>query len=361
MNKKFLFSIGRPFAPLYSAAMRLREFCYRSLVFSSEKMSVPVISVGNLTLGGTGKTPMVQHLAGLLAEHGFKPAIISRGYGGATKEPVSIVSMGSGPLHSAEFVGDEPRFLAETLADVFILTGVVRRLPARRAIELGADVLLLDDGFQHMAVARDLDIVLFSADYLAGNSRVFPGGDLREPVTALKRALCFVLTGVNEKNQQRSEQFANLLSQRFPDKVVYTAGCQTIGFVFRDDTGNLTPVSENPEHSDQALAMCGIARPDSFKNTLQELDITPLDFLVMPDHHRYNEQDLRKIRGVVKKNDAQMIITTEKDMVKLAGADLSVPVYGIRIAVKPSDKFDEMVLLTLGELTSQPPLKGLDE
>ena len=305
-----------------------------------------MISVGNLTLGGTGKTPMVQCLARLLVEHGFKPAIISRGYGGSTKEPVSIVSKGSGPLCSAEFVGDEPRFLAETLEDVFVLTGVVRRLPARRAVEMGADVLLLDDGFQHMAVGRDLDIVLFSADYLAGNSRVFPGGDLREPVTALNRASCFVMTGVTEKNRERSELFADLLRQRFPGKTVYNSECQTVGFVSRDDSGNLTLLPENPKNIDKALAMCGIARPDSFQNTLWECGITPLDFLKNADHHSYKEQDLRKIRGLVEKNDAKMIITTEKDMVKLnkKNLDLSVPVYGIRIAVNPSKEFNDMVL-----------------
>ncbi len=344
MDKKFLFKIGRPFAPLYSTLMRLRESCYRRSVFSTEKMGVPVVSVGNLTLGGTGKTPMVQYLARLLVGHGFKPAIISRGYGGSTKEPVSVVSTGSGPLCSAEFVGDEPRFLAETLENVLVLTGVVRKLPARRAVEMGADILLLDDGFQHMAVGRDLDIVLFSADYLAGNSRVFPGGDLREPVTALNRASCFVLTGVNEKNRERSGMFAELLSKRFPGKEVYNAGCQTVGFVRRDDNGKLTLLPEKPKNLDKALAMCGIARPDSFKNTLEECGITPLDFLVMADHHSYKEQDLQKIKGLVRENDARLIITTEKDMVKLQNLDLSVPVFGVRVAVEPSERFKNMVL-----------------
>jgi tetraacyldisaccharide 4'-kinase len=351
MNKHFLFKVGRPFSPLYSVLMRFRESCYHRSIFSSEKMPVPVISVGNLTLGGTGKTPMVQHLARLLAGHGFKPAIISRGYGGSTKKPVSIVSTGSTPLCSAEFVGDEPRFLAETLENVLVLTGVVRKLPARRAVEMGADVLLLDDGFQHMAVDRDLDIVLFSADYLAGNSRVFPGGDLREPVTALNRASCFVLTGVNKTNRQRSELFADLLRQRFPGKTVYNSGCQAVGFVSRDNNGNLSLLPENPKNFDKALAMCGIARPDSFQNTLQECGITPLDLLVMADHHNYKKQDLRKIREMVKKNDAQLIITTEKDMVKLNNLDLSVPVYGIRIAVNPAEIFNDMVLEGVREIT----------
>lgn len=363
MNKNFLFNIGRPFSPLYSVLMRVRESCYRRSVLSSEGMPVPVISVGNLTLGGTGKTPMVQYIARMLVEHGFKPAVISRGYGGSTKEPLSIVSMGSGPLSSPEFVGDEPRFLAETLEDVFVLTGVVRKLPARRAVELGADVLLLDDGFQHMAVGRDLDLVLFSADYLAGNSRVFPGGDLREPITALNRASCFVLTGVNEKNKERSKMFADLLSLRFPNKTVYNAGCQTVGFVSRGDDGNLTLLPENPKNLDQALAMCGIARPDSFHNTLQESRITPLCFMTMADHHRYKEQDLRKIKGMVKRHGVRLIITTEKDMVKLNNIDLSVPVYGLRIAVKPSERFNNMVLNKIKGFNCEgnPDSKGMTE
>ena len=115
MDKKWLFFWGRPFSPLYGMVMRSRESCYQRGWFRSTRFSVPVVSVGNLTLGGTGKTPMVQYLARLLLENGLKPAVISRGYGGATRKPVNVVSDGKEVLLSAGLVGDEPRLLAETL------------------------------------------------------------------------------------------------------------------------------------------------------------------------------------------------------------------------------------------------------
>ncbi|HHD57046.1 MAG TPA: tetraacyldisaccharide 4'-kinase, partial [Desulfobulbaceae bacterium] len=305
---------------------------------------VPVISVGNLTLGGTGKTPLVQYLARLLLTNGFMPAVVSRGYGGATKEPVNVVSDDSRILLPAELVGDEPRLLAETLPGVPVLTGVVRKMPAGRAVEMGVDVLLLDDGFQHMAVARDLDLVLFSADFLAGNSRIFPGGDLREPISALRRCSCFVLTGVDEDNRERVGRFAALLRDRFPGKTIYTTGYRQVAYVHRDENDRFIVLQEKPPELDKSFALCGIARPDSFKKTLAGCKITPVDFLAMADHHAYKEHDLARIARLVDKSGAYAIITTEKDMVKLGRAEFKVPVYGVRLGVQAEESFDTMIL-----------------
>ena len=344
--------LGRPFAPLYGALMRIREGCYRRGLFKVERLPVPVISVGNLTLGGTGKTPMVQFLARLLLEHGYSPAVISRGYGGSTKEAVNVVSDGRNVLLPAHLVGDEPRLLAETLPGVMVLTGVVRRLPARHAVGMGADVLLLDDGFQHLAVARDLDLVLFSADHLAGNSRIFPGGDLREPVAALNRCSCFVLTNVTADNRPRADRFASLLRQRFPDKSIFRSSVRIAGYVERDNADRFTLVGAKPVACDRALALCGIARPESFRKTLAACNMDVCDFLTMPDHHNYKEADLARIRRRITKQGARCVVTTEKDMVKLGRVDLGVPVYGLRLQVEADEKFCAMVLETI---TGQAP------
>jgi len=343
METKFLFTLGRPFSPLYGLLMRLRESCYRHGFFKTTRLPVPVISVGNLTLGGTGKTPMVQYLARLLQENGFRPAVVSRGYGGATREPVNVVSDGKRVLLPAALVGDEPRLLAETLPGVPVLTGVVRKLPARHAVGMGADILLLDDGFQHMAVARDVDMVLFSSDYLAGNSRIFPGGDLREPVSALHRCSCFVLTGVDEDNRERGNRFAALLRDRFPGKTIYTTAYRQVAYVHRGGNDRFLTLQEKPPELDAAFALCGIARPESFEKTLAECDISPVDFLSMADHHVYKERDLKQIFRRVDKSGARAVITTEKDMVKLGRVEWKVPVYGIRIGVKAEESFDAMI------------------
>ncbi|MCF6186388.1 MAG: tetraacyldisaccharide 4'-kinase [Desulfobulbaceae bacterium] len=355
MKKKLLYNLGRPFSPLYGILMRFRESCYQRRLFKTTYFPVPVISVGNLTLGGTGKTPMVQNLARLLMENGFRPAVVSRGYGGATKEPVNVVSDGEQILLPAEFVGDEPRLLAETLPGVPVLTGIIRKLPARRAVEMGANVLLLDDGFQHMAVGRDLNLVLFSADFLAGNSRIFPGGDLREPVSALWRSSCFVMTGVNAANTERCTRFIDLLQERFPGKDVYASSSQVVGYVKREGEGTFTVLAEEPPELDSCFGLCGIARPESFKTTVKNCGLTPLDFLILSDHHAYKKDDLRRIREQVRKSGARCIVTTEKDMVKLGRADFDVPVYGIRIEVEVPGRFTDMVLETIKAYINKKP------
>ena len=355
-NRQLLFALGRPFAPLYGLAMRLREQGYRKGIFTSERLPVPVISVGNLTMGGTGKTPMVQAIVRLLLDMGRKPAVISRGYGGSTKEPVNVVSDGSTVLLPADLVGDEPRLLAETLPGAMVLTGVVRRLPARRAVAMGADVLVLDDGFQHMAVARDLDLVLFSADHLAGNSRIFPGGDLREPVAALARASAFVLTGTGPDNQERAKRFAGLLTTRFPATPVFFTRTRVSGLVLRSGASCIPAGSDYHQLArEKIFALCGIARPDSFRQTLARCNITPEAFLALPDHHRYKEADLARIRREVKRSGAGTILTTEKDLVKLGQAELGVPVFGVRLHVEMDEPFREKLTTAL---TAAPQASG---
>jgi len=338
-NRNSLFAFGRPLSPLYSLIMRLRELLYRRHVFTVTRFDVPVISVGNLTLGGTGKTPMVQHLARLLRKEGLKPAVISRGYGGATTQKVNVVSEGGPPLLKAEYVGDEPRLLAETLRDVPVLTGVVRRLPAARAIELGANVLILDDGFQHLSVYRDIDLVLFNADSLAGNSRVFPGGDLREPVSALNRCHCFVLTGTCARNRERAERFARLLAARFPGTPIFFASYEPSCFVRRsDERESGATVTAMPNES-PCLGFSGIARPEGFRQSLLEFGLEVADFSVFPDHYRYRNRDIADLVLRAQQCGAGALVTTEKDLVKLGGLAISLPLYALRMEVKLDEDF----------------------
>ncbi|MHB8151111.1 MAG: tetraacyldisaccharide 4'-kinase, partial [Desulfobulbia bacterium] len=168
----------------------------------SQRLPVPVISIGNLTLGGTGKTPMVRYVTRLLLDRGVRPAIVSRGYGGKAAGRINIVADRTKTLLPPEMAGDEPFMLAEVLPGVPVLTGSQRARVARHAVEaFGANLIVMDDGFQHLALRRDLDLVLFSARTLLGNGRVFPGGELREPLSALGRAHAFVITGVDASNR----------------------------------------------------------------------------------------------------------------------------------------------------------------
>ncbi len=329
MKRKVLFTFGRPFSPVYSMAMRIRELCYKKGIFRTTSFAVPVVSVGNLTMGGTGKTPLVKYMAARFLERGYKPAIISRGYGGATRERVNLVSDGQTVLLDAAFAGDEPCMLAHSLPGVPVLTGVVRRLPAARAIEMGADLLILDDGFQHLAIERDVDLVLFNAQELAGNSRVFPGGDLREPIRALLRCHAFVLTGINTKNSARADKFSALLATKFPERPVFRVENKVVRLCCRQPDGSENQVVTTELVSHRCFAFCGIARPQGFKETLEQHGMPLVGFEALADHHHYQEKVVRHLENQARKTGASCFVCTEKDLVKLRHFSLSLPLYAV--------------------------------
>lgn len=341
--------LGRPLAPLYSALMLVRAHGYRRGIFATHRLPVPVISVGNLLLGGTGKTPLVLYLARMLQAHGRRPAIISRGYGGRARERVNVVSDGHKLLLSAAEAGDEPRLLAESLPGVPVLTGIVRYLPAQAALEMGADVLLLDDGFQHLAMERDVDLVLFNADRLAGNSRVFPGGELREPISALNRATAFVLTAVRADNRQRALLFADLLQQKFPGKPVHLARYVADGALVLHADASPEPLALDrlkDAAAPRLYALCGIAHPESFFRSLTELQLHPAGQCALPDHHPHTEQGLQALCAKAQVRGAGALITTEKDLVKISpfAARLPLPVYALRMRVEMDASFASTLL-----------------
>lgn len=333
-SRKNIYLLGRPFSPLYSVAMKIRSSLYARNFFRRYKMEVPVISIGNLTMGGTGKTPVVSYLATFLQKQGYKPAIISRGYGGAIANKVNVVSDGKELYLSAEEAGDEPRLLAETLPGIPVLTGIVRALPCRHAIyAFGSDILLLDDGFQHLAVERDINLVLFSAESLAGNSRVFPGGDLREPVSALLRSDAFLLTGTTATNKERAERFAALLQNRFPHKPVFFSS-YTPGDA-RDEQENKTmPLSGLPV---PLYGFCGIARPEAFRMSLIEQGIALSGFTGLKDHQHYSPRLLQQLQKDALATGAQGIITTAKDMVKLKNTHFALPLFSLQMRTHIDD------------------------
>lgn len=358
----FYYALGRPFSPLYTLAMHLRAALYRRRIFTSHRLACPVISVGNLTMGGTGKTPIVQHLARLLQAKGYCPAIISRGYRGEAQGKVNIVSDSNTLYLDAQTAGDEPRLLAETLAGVPVLTGVVRKLPAEKALEMGANVLLLDDGFQHMQLVRDVNLALFHADRLAGNSRVFPAGDLREPVAALKRASHFMLTGVHEGNAERAGRFGELLQKRFPNTPVVQAGYEPDGLVRLDAERGIIPVPVDDSaqvlrsgstDETKAYAFCGIAAPERFLASLERFGIALGGHDFFRDHQSYDRNTLELLVHQAQDKGACFLVTTEKDLVKLTGLTqgLALPVYALRMRVLLESAFEDELLRSIADFS----------
>ena len=340
-NFSTLYFVGRPFSPIYSGMMKIREKMYTKGILRSHKLNVPVISVGNLTMGGTGKTPVVAMLASALQSKGYRPAVISRGYGGAARNRVNVVSDGKEIFLDAQEAGDEPCFLAKRLHGVPVLTGIVRILPCRHAVEeLGCDILILDDGFQHMAVQRDLDLVLFSAATLAGNSRVFPGGDLREPVSSLNRCHAFLITGVTEALEERSHNFSQLLQQRFPGKPVFFTFYQAVGATALDGGEPALDLSSLPT---PLYGFCGIAQPSLFQKSLESENLPLSGFMPLKDHQPFTSSLLQKISAEAQKSGAKGLITTEKDLVKLRKDNFSLPCFALKMAAQGDSEFEEFL------------------
>jgi len=343
-----LFLVGRIFSPGYSLVMVLRAFLYRkNILLKSQHLSVPVISIGNLTLGGTGKTPMVRYVTRLLLDRGLRPAIVSRGYGGKATGAVNVVSDGAKILLTPDMAGDEPFMLAEALPGVPVLTGPERVKVARHAIqEFGVNRIVMDDGFQHLAVSRDLDLVLFSARTLLGNGRVFPGGPLREPLSALGRAHGFVITGVDSGNRSSVDDFQRRLQGAFPEKPVFAGEYLPAG-IWHSRQGKAVTLAEAREMA--VFAFAGIANPDSFRQTLRQEGFSLVGFKEFRDHHGYTAQDVAVLVTAAQAHGAKALITTEKDFVKLRPFFAEFPILALTIELRMDQGFDLFMAERLGE------------
>jgi len=279
-----------------------------------ERAGVPVVSVGNLTLGGTGKTPMVEYLARRGRSLGLRVAILSRGYG---------QSVG---------LNDEGRVLEENLPDVPHLQGRDRAGLARAAVEeLESELLILDDGFQHRRLARDLDVVLLDALEPFGLGRVFPRGLLREPVGSLRRAGVVVLSkgdwvtaGDRAEIRRRAERAAGPLAwavaRHAPLSLLVAGGPE-------EPVGSI--------RGKAAVAFCGIGNPEAFRRTVEGLGVRLVGFRAFPDHHVYSAADVADLAAMARESGAEVALTTQKDSVKLrAGALGGVPLRAVRIGLE---------------------------
>jgi len=283
-------------------------------------MDVPVISVGNLTMGGTGKTPLVMYLAKQLIDLGKRPAVVSRGYRGTSRAKMNIVSDGTRILMNADQCGDEPWLLANELAGVVVATGKNRVVPCQEVIKsFNCNAIILDDGFQHLRIARSIDLVLFDIDVFAGNSRVFPGGELREPVSALNRCSAFVLTGGTRSNKIRAEKCSDLLRQRFHDKPLFyfTSSYHHALSYSRNSAGQQRETISTSDLPKNLHCFCGIANPERFKLLLDDNGITVSGFTTFADHHRYTEEDICSLIAAAHSQGADGLLTTEKDISKV--------------------------------------------
>jgi tetraacyldisaccharide 4'-kinase len=305
----------KPLSWFYGLGNEMHRLWHQS-VLKPAKLSVPVISVGNITCGGTGKTPVVISLSQYLSGIGLKVCVVSRGYRKQGQQALTIVCDGQGNFADCRESGDEPLLIAQSVPNVVVIVGANRLQACNKAIEqFGCDIILLDDGFQHYRLDRELDIVLLDyADDLANDS-LLPAGRLREPLNQLKRAGHIVITKLPPKyDHARLRRIKATAVNIAPH-----ASVNTCRFISRGLTaipfGPIAPFRSIKNHT--VVAFCGLARPESFFSMLKEEGLNVVAQKSFPDHHWYEARDLEALRQLKKTNNATLLITTQKDAVKL--------------------------------------------
>lgn len=311
----------------YRGLLGAREWLYARGVLASRGLDCPAVSVGNLTVGGTGKTPAVELAVRTLLELGHRPGVLSRGYG-RRGGGVQIVADAASIRLDAEEAGDEPFLLARRLPGVPVVVGSNRFEAGTLARErFGITALVLDDGFQHRTLAKDLEIVMARAVNPWGNGRLIPGGPLREPLSGLARAHLVVATGA--RDAAAGAEVRATVERTAPGVPVLTA-VHVPTECFESSAMRFVPLSALGKA--RLLAFAGIGAPDGFSRTLGETAVAVTAFEAFADHHWYSREDLARLDRRAAATGAEGLITTEKDWVRLrAMPPLKRPVYVLSV------------------------------
>jgi tetraacyldisaccharide 4'-kinase len=322
-----------PLSVIYGSAMRLRAWCYRRGILRQRRLEGVVVSVGNLTVGGTGKTPMVLWLAEHLAATGKRCGILIRGY------------------RSANGRSDEANLLQNRLREgVQIGVGAHRYLSGRMLARKGVDWFVLDDGFQHLKLARDADIVLLDAGDPFGGGHVLPAGRLREPKSALARADLIVIT------RSSHAPAIEAVVRRFTAAPIFYAQANLDG-IFTVEPGRLTDLSTEPRGK-KLFAFCGIGNPAAFFRDLRSWGLKVVGSSAFPDHHRFSQHDAEAIEQRAVAAGTEALVCTEKDVFNLSEVKFSrLPVVCCRISLIIAE--GEQVLRELDEIVARNKRKAV--
>ncbi|MBI5442950.1 MAG: tetraacyldisaccharide 4'-kinase [Deltaproteobacteria bacterium] len=345
---------------LYGRALAARRWAYERRLVGRYRAPVPVISVGNLASGGTGKTPCVDTVCRILLEGGYRPAVLSRGYGGTYRGSWAAVSEGGPPLLTVEEAGDEPVLLARSLPTVPVLIGKNRSVAARAAVErYAAQVLVLDDAFQHLRMERDLDLVTMDAKYPLGNGHCLPRGLLRETPGALRSVDLVLLTRAERLPPEALEHSRGEVRAHTPRAPILAA---THAPVHVTDVNRGTRESLERLVGRKVLAFAGIGWPAAFFAELENLGARVLEAVPFPDHHPYSRDDLEKLAHWAKLMNAEAVVTTDKDAVRLSDRlPLDAPLFslGIELVLLEGEALFREAVLGVARCGAGPAVRAL--
>jgi len=337
LARRLLRGLLRIISVVYCIAMVLRNFLYHTRLLKSHKVDAVVISIGNITTGGTGKTPLVIWLYELLNKNQDRYAVLTRGYKGRHGK-----------------LADEPAMLAKSCPQAKIIINPDRIAGASKAItQFGSEILIMDDGFQHRRLARDLDIVAIDATCPFGYGWLLPAGLLREPVGAMRRADAVVITRCNQVSDQQIEQIEEKIRAVRNDIPIARA-------VYRYPHACLAKgrtLSIEQLREKTIFSFCGIANPNAFANDMTKLGLNVVGLKIYNDHHDYTRQDISDIYKEAKCLSANLILSTHKDWVKTAlelkkNEDILFAYLPVRLEfIAEGDKIEALVNETVGKLS----------
>lgn len=332
-----------PASMVYGAGLFVHLSAYSRGILKRKKLDAPVISIGNVTVGGTGKTPIAIDLTSRLGAHGLRVGVLSRGYGRRSSDETVIVCDGAGKFAAPIDAGDEPLLIARANPSAVVITGKNRAKNGKLAIEkYGCDVIILDDGFQHFKLKRDIDVVL--VDYCDNfeNDNLLPAGRLREPVVSLSRASKVIITKVPlQPDHERLKNLRFYIKQKAPHATI--SSCRFIPNTLRpggayssiadraaEENGSSRDLHISKLRAAKVAAFCGLARPEGFKETLMQLGAEVVSFRAFGDHHWFSSQDIRKIKADAQ--NADLVVSTEKDLVRVVlPTDLLKRTYALKL------------------------------
>jgi tetraacyldisaccharide 4'-kinase len=321
-----------PLSLVYRGLAGAHRTAYLGGWLARDRVAVPVVSVGNLTVGGTGKTPLVARICSILEDEGLRTAVVSRGYKRRGDQDVTVVSRGdgSGPRVDVSTAGDEPYLLAATLPRSAVVVAPRRADGARLAAEeLHAEVIVIDDGYQHHRLARNLDLLVMDATCPVDSGWVLPAGALREPVHAACRAGALILSGCHRVPETTAAEA--LFRRHNAAAPLFHAATGALEWMAQDGAGRrLSELAGGP-----VAAFCGIGQPERFRQDLLQAGLQVPLFVPFPDHHWYTDEDLKALSRRARKAGVTQWITTEKDFVRLSREQArSYPIGRLRISVE---------------------------
>ena len=353
MFATLLLILLRLLSSLYATGVNVKLSLYRLRILRRHKLPCKVISLGHITVGGTGKTPTAQRLATLIRDMGYRVVILNRGYRAAWRGDVGLVSDGQKIYMTAAEAGDEAYLLAKSLPGIPVVIGRQRAISGEYAVnKLKAEVIILDDAYQHWQLDRDLDIVLIDALNPFGNNFLLPRGTLREPLTNLNRAHAFLLTKVDQTTDLIRDSIRDTLTEYNDKALIVESIHRPRWFIDIEswykgvrDTG----VALDAIKGQSVAAISAIGNPMSFEQTITDIGVNVVDSLRYPDHHHYTMAEMQWAMERAVEKGAVALVTTEKDAVKIPSefihSDRPLPVYVLGIEVRFLDGYEEFMAL----------------